>query len=95
MFLSIANSFVRKKVYSLTYFASSVFTRKKKDGSFRTILNLKCLNKFVKNKNFKMESLQDVFKIIKEGVRMASVDLKGAFFRVTVHKSHKKYCKFE
>ena len=26
---------------------------------------------------------------------MASVDLKGAFFRVPVHKSRQKYCKFE
>ena len=29
-------------------FVSTVFTQEKKDGSFRTMLNLKCLNKFVK-----------------------------------------------
>ena len=76
-------------------FASTVFTRDKKDGSFRTILSLKCLNKFVKYTHFKMESLKDVFKIIKEGVWMASVDLKDAFFTVPVHKSHQNYFKFE
>ena len=49
-------------------FIATAFTREKKDGSFRTRVNLKCLNKFVKYKHFKMESLKDVFKIIKEGV---------------------------
>ena len=76
-------------------FVSTIFTRENKDGSFRTILNLKCLNKFVKYKHFKMESLKDAFKIIKQGERMASVDLKDAFFTVSVHKSHQKYFKFE
>ena len=53
------------------------------------------MNKFVKYKHFKMESLKDVFRINKQGVWMASVDLKDAFFTVTVHKSHQKYFKLE
>ena len=43
-------------------FVSTVCNRKKEDGSFRTILNLKCLNKVVKYKRFKMDSLKNVFK---------------------------------
>ena len=46
------------------YFLSALFTRKKKDGNMRTTLNLKCLRKHVTCNHFKMESLQDVFKII-------------------------------
>ena len=42
-----------------------------------------------------MESLNDVFKIIKKGVWMASVDLKDAFFTVPVHKMHQKVFMFE
>ena len=38
-----------------------------------------------------MESLNDVFKIIKKGVWMASVDLKDAFFTVPVHKMHQQF----
>ena len=76
-------------------FISTVFTREKKDGSFRTILNLKCLNKFIKYKYFKMESLRDVFKIIKLGVWLVSVDVKDAFFAVHVHKSYQFFFKFE
>ena len=66
-------------------FISTVFIREKKDGTFCTILNLKYLNEFVEYKHFKMESLGDVFKIIKKNVWMASVDLKNAFFTIPVH----------
>ena len=42
-----------------------------------------------------MESLKDVFKIIKKDAWMASVDLKDAFFTIPVHILHQKYFKFE
>ena len=41
-----------------------------------------------------MEFLTDVFKTTKKDVSMASVDLKDAFFTVSVHISHQKYFKF-
>ena len=72
-------------------FTSTTITRQKKDDSFRTILNLKHLICYVNYQHFKMESLNDVFKIIKKGVWiflkiikkgvwMASIDLKVFFF---------------
>ena len=75
-------------------FVSTVFTREKKDGSSRTILNLKHLNEFVNYRHFEMESLTDVLTAIKKDVRMAPV-LKDAFFTIPAHKSHQKYFKFE
>ena len=42
-----------------------------------------------------MESWNDVLKIIKKGLWMASVDLKDAFFTVPVRKLHKKFFMFE
>ena len=63
-------------------FVSGVFTRSKKDGSKRMILNLKRLNKFVDYKHFKMESLQNVLELIRPGVYMASIDLKDVFYSV-------------
>ena len=72
-------------------FISKVFIRQKKDGSFRTILNLKHLNHYVNYQHFKMKSLNDVFKIIKRGVWMASVDLEDAFFTVPVHNLHQNF----
>ena len=69
-------------------------TRKKKDGHMRTILNLKYLKSHVNHSHFKMESLQDVFKIIQPNCWMASADLEHAFYSVPRHKDHKKCLKF-
>ena len=72
------------------YFGST----KRKDGSFRTILNLKYRNELVQYRHFKMELLY-VFKIIKPNAWMASVALKDVFFTIAIHESHQKYFKFE
>ena len=37
---------------------TSIFTREKKDGTFRIILNLKYLNEFVEHKHFKWNPLK-------------------------------------
>ena len=58
------------------------------------ILNLKRLNKFVDYKHFKMESLQNVLYLIRQGVYMASIDLKDAFYSAPVHKNHQDYLTF-
>ena len=78
-----------------TDFVSTVFNRQKKDGTFRIISNLKYLNEFVQYQHFKMESLLDVFKIMKPNVWIASIDLKDRFFTVPIHESHQRYFKFE
>ena len=75
-------------------FISGIFTRDKKDGSKRRIPNLKKFNKFVNYKHFKMESINNVIKLIKSNVYMASIDLKDAFFSVLIHNDHQKYLKF-
>ena len=49
-------------------FFSFVFLRIKKDGNYRMILNLKKLNKYIKSKHSKMESLQNVLFIVKGSV---------------------------
>ena len=46
-------------------FMSSIFTRNKRDGSYRMILNLKQLNKPTEYEHFKTESLQSVLNIIR------------------------------
>ena len=42
-----------------------------------------------------MESLLDVFKIIKKDVWMASVDLKDSFFTIPINEAYQKYFMFE
>ena len=41
-----------------------------------------------------MESLLDLFKILKPNAWMASIDLKDASFLVPTHESHQKYFTF-
>ena len=58
------------------------------------ILNLKRLNKFLDYKHYKIELLRNVLELIRPGVRMASIDLKDAFYSVLVHKNHQGYLTF-
>ena len=55
-------------------FISGIFTRNKRDGNKRMILNLKNVNRFVNYKHFKMESINNVLNIIRPNVYMASTD---------------------
>ena len=76
-------------------FISSVFTRPKKDGSHRLILNLKNLNEFVTYQHFKMESLQSAAQLLKKDYWMAVLDLKDAYYSVPINLQHRKYLRFE
>ena len=53
-------------------------------------MDLEYFNDFTEYKHYKMESFEDVFKIIKEDGWRASVDLKDAFFTIPVHIFHQK-----
>ena len=55
-------------------FVSTIFLRPKKDGSHRTILNLKQFNEFVEYHHFKMDKLEAAISMMKPGCYMASVD---------------------
>ena len=93
------NKLLKKKIIVPTNineddFVSSIFTRNKKDGSHRMILNLKKFNIFVDSPHFKMESIRNVISMVHKGVWMASVDLKDAFFTVPINVHDQKYLKF-
>ena len=65
-------------------FVSGVFTRSKKDGSKRMILNLERLSKFVDYRHFKMESLKHMLELIRLRVNVTFIDPKDAFYSVLV-----------
>lgn len=75
-------------------FISTIFTRPKKDGSHRLILNLKRLNEHVHYEHFKMESLQSAAQLVKQGSWMAVLDLKDAYYSVPITIEHRKYLRF-
>ena len=73
---------------------SNVFLRPKPGGEYRMILDLTELNKFIVYEHFKMFSLQTAVELVEEGCWMASVDLKDAYYSVSVSRSDRKYLKF-
>ena len=75
-------------------FISTIFLRPKKDGTHRTILNLKAFNEFKAHHHFKMDTLEAAVNMMRPGCFMASVDLKDAYYTVPIHASHQKYLKF-
>ena len=75
-------------------FYAHLFLRPKKDGSMRLILNLRPLNRFVRYQHFKMENLAVATTIIQQNDWFTKLDLKDAYFAVSVHPSHRKYLRF-
>ena len=73
---------------------SNLFTRQKKGGSYRTILNLKYLDEECYTQYFKMEPIRYAIYIIDPGMFLASLDTKDAFYSIPVHKTHQKFLKF-
>ena len=75
-------------------YISTIFLRPKPDGSFRMILNLKGLNKYVEYKHFKMEHLNNAVLSMTPNCFMGSIDLKDAYYTVSIHPDYRKYLRF-
>ena len=71
-----------------------IFTRPKKDGTHRVILNLKSLNEYIENYHFKMDSLNTAINLMKRNCFFGSMDLKDAFYSIPVRKCNRKYLRF-
>ena len=75
-------------------FLSQLFLIPKKDGSSRPVVNLKALNKFITRKKFKMEGAHFLRDLLRPGDWMASIDLKDAYFSVTMAQQDRKLLRF-
>jgi len=60
----------------------------------RPVINLKQLNKWVETPHFKMEGIQTLRDQLKTGDWMVKVDLKDAYFTISIHKAHQQYSDF-
>ena len=75
-------------------YISPIFMRKKKDGSFRLILNFKDLNSHIVYQHFKMGTINTILKLVKKGCFMCSVDIKDAYHSVPIQEDYQKFLKF-
>ena len=55
-----------------------IVLKKKIDGSFRLILNLKSLNKNIEKQHFKMETITSILKLVTPNMYFSNIDLKDA-----------------
>ena len=75
-------------------FVSKIFIVPKPDGSYRLILNLKLLNKFLETEHFKLEDEKTVRRIISPDCYMATLDLKDAYHLIPVAETDTKFLRF-
>ena len=74
---------------------SNIFLRPMPGGEIRPIKNLRETTKFIPLVHFKMESLKDLKNIRKVNDLMCKIDLKDAYFTVTLSKHSRKYVRFQ
>ncbi|KAI7790836.1 hypothetical protein IRJ41_002448 [Triplophysa rosa] len=75
-------------------FYSRYFLVPKKDGSLRPILDLRLLNKHLRTYNFRMLTHGTLSCSIHQNDWFTSVDLKDAFFHISIYPPHRKFLRF-
>ena len=76
-------------------FMSTFFLVPKKEvGVWRPILNLKPLNKFIRPRRFRMDTLKIILESIRTPAWGASIDLKDAYLHVPIRPDHWKFLRF-
>ena len=75
----------------LNGFYSRYFAVPKKDGGLRPILDLRDLNTYLNPRKFRMVTLEGIVHLLKEGDWFVVVDLKDAYFHITIHETYRKY----
>ena len=79
---------------SVDQIISNIFLRDKKDGSYRMILDLTDLNKSVEYQHFKMHGLHTAVDMLRQNCWMGSIDLRHAYYSVSVHEAYRKFLRF-
>ena len=75
-------------------FYSTLFLVPKKDGGHRPVINLKALNNFVIAPHFKMEGIQTLKSLLRQGDWLVKIDLKDAYFAIPIREENQKFLCF-
>lgn len=75
-------------------FISKIFLVPKPDGRNRFISNRKELNEFLQPVHFKLEDARTCMKLIQKDSFMATIDLKDAYYLISIVISYRKYQRF-
>ena len=75
-------------------FYSRLFIVWKSSGSWRPVIDLFHLNRFVDVSPFRMETIQSVLLSVRQGDWMASIALKEAYLQLPVHPASRHFLRF-
>ena len=75
-------------------FYSHLFVVWKTAGSWRPVIDLSLLNRFVDISPFRMVTIQSVLMSVRQGYWMASIDLREASLQVPVHPESRRFLRF-
>ena len=75
-------------------FYSHLFVVWQTSGSWRPVIDLSHLIRFVDVSHFQMETIQSVLLSVRQGDWMASIDLKEAYLQVPVHPASRHFLRF-
>ena len=75
-------------------FYSRLFVVWKTTGSWRPVIDLSLLNRFVDISPFRMKTIQSVLMSFRRGDWMASIDLREASLQVPVHPESRRFLRF-
>ena len=75
-------------------FYSRLFVVWKTSGSWRPVIDLSHLNRFVDVSHFQMETIQSVLLSVRQGDWMASIDLREAYLQFPVHPESRPFLRF-
>lgn len=73
---------------------SVLFIVPKKDGSWRAVLDLKWVNKFITKRRFRMETLRSILDSLRHLDFLVSLDLREAYLHIPIHPSHRRFLRF-
>lgn len=75
-------------------FHSRYFPVPKKDGGLRPILDLRDLNLYISPRKFRMASLDTIIPLLQWGDWFVVIDLKDAYFHISIAPSHRRFLLF-
>ena len=90
----LAKSAIEEVDPSTPGFYSRLFLAPKKTGTWRPVIDLKALNRFVSSPKFKMETSKSVMAAMRLNTWCTSLDLHDAFMHIPVALRHRRYLRF-